>query len=123
MTKIEAGGAVPRTDAIDRFKNDETLEELIAAIERDIGANRSVAALDRLHTYCMKKFGHLLDVRGVTWQRSESLHSRVGKYVKALSEERQLRDITGQIAKNAIGTFERFINRPNIVAIRPMRTW
>ncbi len=108
VTKIEAGGAVLRTDAIDCFKNDETLEELIAAIERDIGANRPVAVLDRLHTYSVKKFGHLLDVHGIAWQRSEPLHSRVGKYVKALSEKRELRDITEQIVKNAIGIFEKF---------------
>jgi hypothetical protein len=52
VSRIEGGGAVPRTDALERFKRDETLEELIAAIERDIGANKPAAALDRLHTYC-----------------------------------------------------------------------
>jgi hypothetical protein len=60
---LESGGEVPRTDAIDRFARDQTLEELVASIERDIAANRPAAALDRLHTYCMKKFGHLLDTR------------------------------------------------------------
>ena len=33
----------------------------MASIERDIRANRPAAALDRLHTYCMKKFGHFFD--------------------------------------------------------------
>jgi hypothetical protein len=108
LAKIEQGGAVPQTDAIYRFKQDETLEELIAALQRDIGANRPVAALDRLHTYCMKKFGHLLDTRNVTWDRAEPLHSRVGKYAKVLSQERQLRDVTSQIIKNAIGVFDKF---------------
>src|SRR5439155_4550768 len=60
------------------------------------------------HTYCMKKFGHLLDVRGVAWDRAEPLHSRVGKYVKALGQERELRDVTAQIIKNAIGVFDKF---------------
>jgi hypothetical protein len=76
MVKIEAGAAAPRTDAIDRFARDETLEELVAAIERDVSANKPAAALDRLHTYCMKKFGYLLDRRGVSWERKEPLHSR-----------------------------------------------
>lgn len=67
LSQIEGGGAVPRTDALDRFKRDKTLEELIAAIEPDIGANKPAAALDRLHTYCMKKFAHLLDERGIAW--------------------------------------------------------
>lgn len=108
LSRIEGGGAIPRTDAIERFTRDETLEELVASIERDIAANKPVAALDRLHTYCMKKFAHLLEVRQVAWDRAEPLHSRVGKYVKAISQERELREVTIQIAKNAIGVFDKF---------------
>jgi hypothetical protein len=108
LTKIEGGGAVPRADAIERFKPDETLDELVAAIERDIGANKPVAALDRLHTYCMKKFAHLLDERQIAWDKAEPLHSQVGKYVKALGQERELRDVTNQIIRNSIGVFDKF---------------
>ncbi len=108
LDRLESGGHVPRTDAIDRFARDETLDELVASIERDIGANRPAAALDRLHTYCMKKFGYLLDLRNVQWDRSEPLHSRVGKYVKALGQDRDLREVTAQIIKNAIGVFDKF---------------
>jgi hypothetical protein len=91
LDRLESGGETPHTDAIERFARDQTLEELVASIERDIGANRPAAALDRLHTYCMKKFGHLLDVRRVPWDRNEPLHSRVGKYVKAIGQDRDLR--------------------------------
>jgi hypothetical protein len=108
LDRLESGAEVPRTDAIDRFARDQTLDELVASIERDIGANRPAAALDRLHTYCMKKFGHLLDVRNVPWDRAEPLHSRVGKYVKALGQERELRDVTAQIIRNAISVFDKF---------------
>jgi hypothetical protein len=108
ISRIEGGGAVPRTDALDRFKADETLEELIAAIERDIGANKPAAALDRLHTYCMKKFAHLLEERGIPWDRNDPLQSRVGKYVKALEAEREIREITRRIIKSAISVFDQF---------------
>ena len=108
LDRLESGGEVPRTDAIDRFARDQTLDELVASIERDIGANRPAAALDRLHTYCMKKFGHLLDVRSVPWDRVEPLHSRVGKYVKSVGQDRELREVTAQIIKNAIGVFDKF---------------
>jgi hypothetical protein len=94
--KYGFNGTSRRTDAIDRFARDQTLDELVDSIERDIGANRPAAALDRLHTYCMKKFGHFLDVRGVAWERAEPLHSRVGKYVKALGQDRPLRDVSAQ---------------------------
>lgn len=108
ITRIESGDNIARTDAIDRFTSDETLEELVAAIERDVQADRPGAALDRLHTYCAKKFGHLLTQRGVKWTREEPLHSRVGKYVRALQAERDIRDMTLQILKNAIGVFDKF---------------
>jgi hypothetical protein len=108
VNAIESGGGIPRTDAIERFVRDETLEELVSAIERDIAANKPVAALDRLHTYCMKKIGHLLDVYQVPWDRAEPLHSRFGKYVKVLSQKRQLRELTLQILKNGNGVFDKF---------------
>jgi hypothetical protein len=108
LARIEGGGSVARTDAIDRFSPDETLEELVAAIERDILADKPSAALDRLHTYCAKKFGHLLDQRGVSWDRGEPLQSRVGKYVKSVIQERELREMTQQILKNSIGVFDKF---------------
>ena len=108
IERLEGAEQVACIDAIDRFEQSETLEELVGAIERDINANRPAAALDRLHTYSMKKFGHLLDARGVAWDRSEPLQSRVGKYVRSLREERPLHEITLQIAKNAIGVFEKY---------------
>src|SRR3546814_19551931 len=52
-------------------------------------------------TYCMKKFAHLLEERGVPWDRNDPLQSRVGKYVKALEAEREIREITRRIIKSA----------------------
>lgn len=108
IARIESGSSVARTDALDRFKDDQTLDELIGSIERDINADKPAAALDRLHTYCSKKFGHLLDVRGIPWSRDEPLQSRVGKYVKAVNQERPMQDMTQQILKNSIGVFDKF---------------
>jgi len=108
LLKIEGGAVAPRIDVIEQFVPDETLEEIIAAIGRDIDAQKPVAALDRLHTYCMKRFSHLLDSHGVTWDRSEPLHGRVGKYVKALEAKHPLTDVSRQIIKGAIGVFEKF---------------
>jgi hypothetical protein len=108
IARIEGGAPTARTDALERFTPDETLDELISSIERDIAADRPAAALDRLHTYCAKKFGHLLDARSIPWDRAEPLHSRVGKYVKAVHQERPLQEMTLQILKNAIGVFDKF---------------
>ena len=108
IARLEGASQIARTDALDKFVPDETLEELIGAIERDIAADKPAVALDRLHTYCAKKFGHLLDERGVAWDRDEPLHSRVGKYVKAVHTENPLQEMTLQILKNSIGVFDKF---------------
>jgi hypothetical protein len=106
--RLEGLEATPATDSVVTFTRDETLEELVQAIRRDADAGKPQAALDRLHTYCMKKFSYLLAQRGNPPDREEPLHSRVGKYVKALDAERTLRPITKQIMKNCIGIFQSY---------------
>lgn len=106
--RLEGDGGLPATDAIVSFTRDETLAELVEAIKRDAQAGKPAASLDRLHTFSMKKFAHLLAVRGLPMDTSEPLHSRVGKYVKALEAERELRPVTRQILKNSIGIFQAY---------------
>jgi hypothetical protein len=108
LEKVEGGSSIPRTNALEKFKSDFTLEELIAAIDRDIQAGRPAAALDRLHTYCMKKFAHLLQKRGEVVGLGDPLQSRVGKYIKMIENERELREMTRRAAKSAISIFEAF---------------
>jgi hypothetical protein len=105
---IKPGHAVPVEDALDKFKADQTLEELISAIFRDIRADKHAVSLDRLHTYCMKKFSHLLDKRGISCDRDEPLHSRVGKYTKALEKKHPLHGASKRIIKSSISVFEEF---------------
>jgi hypothetical protein len=108
IDRIESGGGTPATDAVVAFTRDETLEELVQAIRRDAEADKPQAALDRLHTYSMKKFAHLLQLRNAPADKDEPLHSRVGRYVKQLEAERELRPVTKQIMKNCIGIFQSY---------------
>lgn len=108
LNRIEGGKFVARTDVLERFKTDETLDELITAIERDIQVHKSAAALDRLHTYCMKKFAYLLNEGGEDCRHEDALHSRVGKYIKLLQKEHHIRDISKRIIKSSISIFEEF---------------
>ncbi|MGD9981277.1 MAG: abortive infection family protein [Hyphomonadaceae bacterium] len=108
LRRIEGEQGASSTDALERFKADYSLEELIAAIERDIAVAKAAAALDRMHTYCMKKFAHLLEERGLTCDRTEALHARVGKYVKTVEAERHLSEMSKRIMKSAISVFDQF---------------
>ena len=74
--RLEGDSGLARTDAIERFAQDETLDELVASIERDIAASKPHVALDRLHTYGMKKFAHLVVARGEQPAPGETLNAR-----------------------------------------------
>ncbi len=64
--------------------------------------------MDHLHTYCMKKFAHLLEVRGLECDKGEALHARMGRYRNALNQERTLTPFTDYALKGAIQLFEKF---------------
>lgn len=92
---------------IEMFEANETLQELVAAIRRDLDAGRPNAGLDRLHTYCMKRFASLVSKHGgEPCSDSDALHARVGKYAKALKAQRNLTEMSERIMKSSISTFE-----------------
>ncbi len=108
IASIEAAADQPRTDALYRYEQDRTLDELIADLERTIGQNKPEAALDHLHTYCMKKFSYLLALRGVDCEQTEPLHARFGKYRKQVLAELNLHEVSDLALKSAISMFQSF---------------
>jgi hypothetical protein len=106
--RLEGASGLARTDPIERFVQDETLEELVAAIERDIAANKPQVVLDRLHTYCMKKFAHLLRGKGLEVHENDTLNSRAGRLFNPLRRERGVRPISDKIMRTTVETFELF---------------
>jgi hypothetical protein len=117
LASIAASLPPSPVDALEKFKADETLDELIAAIRRDINVDKHATSLDRLHTYCMKKFTHLLEQRGVQSDRDEPLHSRVGKYIKVMEQIYPLHEISKRIMKTSISVFEQFSQVRNNVSL------
>ncbi len=108
IAEVEGGAEIPRTDALDRYERDRTLDELIRDIERGLQANKPEAAMDHLHTYCMKKFTHLLRTRGIECDQNEALHARFGKYRNQLIQEQSLSTFTDRALKAAISMFESY---------------
>lgn len=93
--------------ALERFDESDTLDNLIYSIERDVREDRYQAALDRLHTYCQRRFRKLLESSGRQVSEEDSLHSRVGAYVKILEAE-GVSQISITILKYSISVFEKF---------------
>ncbi|MEI6043241.1 MAG: abortive infection family protein [Chloroflexota bacterium] len=108
VRSVEGDENIPRTDSIDKFAQDQTIWELVEAIERDVQANKPAVAMDRLHTYCMKKFAHLLTQNGISYDKNDPLNSRAGKYIKELEKKGTLTEISLRILKSSIGIFDSF---------------
>lgn len=95
-------------EVVEAFSNDPTLAELIEAIQREIQANSPHAALDRLHTYSMKKFADLLERDGQTVGHGDALHARAGRYINLLRQSGQIGEYSAQIARSAVQVCEQF---------------
>lgn len=92
--------------AIEAFEPSETCEELVASIRRDLAAKKPQAALDRLHTYCMKRFASLVRKHGGGERgKNDPLHSRVAKYVNIMKREHKLTPMSERIMNTAIDNF------------------
>jgi hypothetical protein len=79
--RLEGNAALPLTEAIEQFQRDETLDDVASSIERDVAANKPAVALDRLHTYCMKKFAHMIRQRdGEDVDVPATLNARAGRF-------------------------------------------
>lgn len=105
---IETQTDQPCTDALDRYEQDRTLDELLADLQRTLESNKPEAALDHLHTYCMKKFAYLLSLRGTNCTDKEALHARFGRYRQCLRGETNLHEISDLAMKSAISVLEKF---------------
>lgn len=109
ISKVEGNSSIAKTDAIVSFERSETLGELIASIERDILADKPQVALDRLHTYCQKKFAFLIEKKtGTTCDRDQPLNSRYGMYVKIVVESANISAMSKQILKSFNLVLEKF---------------
>ena len=107
IARIEGRSDAIDTSAIESFEPNETLEELVASIKRDMDAKKPQAGIDRLHTYCMKRFASLVKKHGGGECGPEDpLHSRVGKYVNLLKAQRNLSPMSERIVKSSISVFE-----------------
>ncbi|MEZ0496783.1 abortive infection family protein [Sphingomonas sp. IW22] len=108
VARLEGSEQPIDLEVIEAFTDDPTLAELIEAIQRDIQANKPNAALDRLHTYSMKKFADLLERDGMTVGHGDALHARAGRYIKTLRQAGQIGEYSEKIAKAALQVMEQF---------------
>lgn len=108
VARLEGSEQAIDMEVVEAFSADPTLAELIEAIHRDIQASKPNAALDRLHTYAMKKFADLIERDGGTVDHRDALHSRAGRYINALRQAGQISEFSEKIAKSTVHVCEQF---------------
>lgn len=114
IRRLEAGAGALKTDIIEAFASDDTLDELVRAIDRDVQADKPEASLDRLHTYCMKKFAHLVMSYRPDVIVSTTLNGRAGQYFNELKREAKgLKPISFEIMTATVKMLELFNNIRN----------
>ncbi len=84
--ELEAASTMKLEDALTDFSRDTTLPKLRASIANDLVAEKPDVALDRVHTYCVKRFRHVLSERGQPVEAKTPLHAIFGAYGKLLRD-------------------------------------
>ena len=88
--ELEKSSTIKLEDALRDFSSDTTLPKLRASIASDLIAEKPDVAIDRLHTYCVKRFRTLLADRGQSFDDKTPLHALFGAYGKAMKDENKI---------------------------------
>lgn len=85
--ELENASSINLDEAFKDFSRDTTLPKLRASIAADLISEKPDVAIDRMHTYCVKRFRALLADRAIPVDPSTPLHAIFGAYGKAVRDE------------------------------------
>lgn len=97
VRELDAASSMPLEDSFKDFSGDTTLAKLRASIAADLIAEKPDVALDRVHTYCVKRFRHLLAAKGQSFDANTPLDALFGAYGRILKD-------TGAVSEFALPT-------------------
>jgi len=97
VSELDTASTLPIDEAIRDFSGDTTLAKLCASIASDLIAEKPDVALDRVHTYCVKRLRHLLAAKGQHFDATTPLDALFAAYGRNLKE-------TGAVSEFALPT-------------------
>jgi hypothetical protein len=86
VAELDEASSMPLGEALRNFSGDTTLAKLRASIAEDLIAEKPDVALDRVHTYCVKRFRNLIDAKGQTFAPDTALDALFAAYGRLLRE-------------------------------------
>lgn len=107
--KLKEETIVEEIDAIKEVDDDKDFSRLAKSIRESIDKNEPEVALDRLHTYLMKKIRQLCANHQVEIKSNETLNAIYGKYIKFLVSTGKIESkMSENILKYSINILEAF---------------
>lgn len=88
--ELESSSTLRFDESFTDFSGDTTLAKLRASIAADLIAEKPDVALDRVHTYCVKRFRHLLSRHGQSTDARTPLDALFGAYGRILRDSRDV---------------------------------
>ena len=96
-------------DALSSPVTGDEFTALVSAVREAVDRNEPATGLDRLHTYMTKLFRALCDRHAIEYERSTSLNSLAGSYIRRLQETQRLESpMTGRILKGTVRILQDF---------------
>ncbi len=107
--RLKQDSIVEQIDAFQPNVDDRDFKLLAKSIKESIANNEPETALDRLHTFTFRYLRELCDKHSIPYDKSESLNSVYGKYIKFLLENNHIESVMGEkILKYSINVIESF---------------
>ena len=91
--ELESASSLNLDEAVKDFSGDTSLPKLRASIAADLTAENPDVALDRVHTYCVKRYRNLLAARGQHLTNRTPLEAIFGAYGRMLRDDNAVSDI------------------------------
>lgn len=77
--------------ALNDFSNDDSVPLLRANIQRDLMDGNPQVAIDRIHTFSVKRLRYALTVQGRSFDNKTPLHALFGAYMKGVKDKNRLK--------------------------------
>lgn len=109
IERLKQDNPVENIEALSPNNDDRDFALVSKQIKESIGKNEPEAALDRLHTFCIKFLRELNEKKGVEYTKDTPLQSLVGNYVKAILSSGKIESVmTERILKTSISILDSF---------------
>lgn len=108
VERLKNNTTISDLDALDQY-NSNDYELLIDSIKASIYKDKPNQAIDRMHTFTIKRIRLLCDKYNIKYTKDTPLHSLFGSYVKFLEENKLIQsEMTLRILKSSISILDSF---------------